>query len=37
MLAFLKKVRKYYKTLVAKMVGNNGIVEAIKANVVNFV
>ncbi len=36
MLPFLKKVRKDYKTLVAKMVGNNGIVEATKANVVNL-
>jgi hypothetical protein len=37
MLAFLKKVRKDYKTLVAKMVANNGIVEVTKANVVNCV
>jgi len=36
MFSFLKKVRKDYKTLVAKMVGNNGIVEATKANVVNL-
>jgi hypothetical protein len=36
MLVFFKKVRKDYKTLVAKMVGNNGIVEATKANVVNL-
>ncbi len=36
MLPFFKKVRKYYKNLVAKMVGNNGIVEATKANVVNL-
>ncbi len=35
-LPFLKKVRKDYKTLVAKMVGNNGIVEATKANAVNL-
>ncbi len=36
MLPFLKKVRKDYKTSVAEMVGNNGIVEATKANVVNL-
>jgi hypothetical protein len=36
MLAFLKRVRKDYKTLAAKMVVNSGIVEATKANVVNL-
>ncbi len=36
MLAFLKRVRKDYKNLVAKMVASSGIVEATKANVVNL-
>jgi hypothetical protein len=36
MLATFKKVGKDYKTLIAKMVIDNGIVEASKANLVNL-
>jgi hypothetical protein len=36
MLAPLKRVGKKYKTLIAKMVTNSGIMEANKANLVNM-
>jgi signal transduction protein with GAF and PtsI domain len=36
MLAPLKRVGKKYKTLIAKMVTNNGTMEANKANLVNM-